>query len=104
MKKYYEKHPYQGDLISARQISILSGYHYDNVTKLLRRGFTSEQIISREHKWASPTLRKGRKVPLFHFRRIEDLCTYLGISRQRLYQKIANGEKLEEIDNIIQFV
>lgn len=104
MKKYYEKHSYQGKLVSARQLSEITGYSYSNIGVLLRAGYTPEQIVNREHKWKKVTDRKDRKVPLFHFRTIEELCAHLGVSRQLLYWRIAKGKKIEVINGEIQFV
>lgn len=100
----YKKHKYRGKLHTARELSVLAGYSYSNVVKLLQDGYTPEQIVKKEHYYSKVTDRKNRKVPLFHFRRIEDLCTHLGIKRQRLYQRIARGDKLEEVNGKIQFV
>jgi aspartyl-tRNA synthetase len=72
-----------------------AGYTYLYTAKMLRKGVRAEELITKKKFSHSKIVnKKNRKIPLFHFKNINELCKYLNLSRQRVYKKYDTGNEL----------
>jgi predicted DNA-binding protein YlxM (UPF0122 family) len=92
---------YKGESLSIQDIADKSGYSNSHTKKMIRDGVSVEEVLSRQKHLK---IKDNRKVPLFHFRSLKELQEHLGLSRQRIYQRVSAGHKLTKTGDKIHFL